>query len=52
MIETKGIGSMRKLLIEHYPEFMEVLAREGRNVFSAGTETHDGITYFRIILKK
>lgn len=52
MLEEKGIGGMRKLLIEHYPEFMDVLKKEGRNVFSAGTETHGGITYFRIVLKK
>lgn len=51
MIEMKGIGGMRKLLIEHYGEFMDVLQREGNNVFSAGTETHKGITYFRIVLK-
>lgn len=52
MIETKGLGGMRKLLVEHYKEFRDVLKREGPNVFSAGTETHDHITYFRIILKR
>lgn len=52
MIEKKGLAGARKLLIERYDEFMEVLKREGRNVASAGIETHDYITYFRIILKR
>ena len=52
MIEQKGIGGMRKLLIEHYGEFMDILKMEGDNVFSAGTEMHNDIIYFRIVLKK
>ena len=52
MIETEGLGGMRKLLIEHYHDFMLVLKREGGNVFSVGTETHNHVTYFRVILKK
>ena len=52
MIETKAIGSMRKLLIERYSDFMNVLSEEGDNVFSAGVETHGDTTYFRVILKK
>lgn len=52
MIETKGVAGSRKLLIEHYDEFMEVLKREGTNVSQAGTETHNHTTYFRVILKR
>lgn len=52
MIETSGIGSKRKLLIEHYSEFMAVLNMEGENVFSAGVETHGEITYFCIVLNR
>lgn len=52
MIETKGLGGHRKLLIERYTEFMKILHNEGDNVFSVGTETLDGIVYFRIVLKK
>lgn len=52
MIETKGIAGSRKLLIEHYDEFMAILKIEGYNVVSAGTETHNHTTYFRIILKR
>ena len=52
MIETKGLGGMRKLLIENYAEFMDVLKREGANVFTAGTETINYTVYFRVILKR
>ena len=52
MIELKGIGGGRKLLVERYQDFRAILQKEGSNVFSAGTETHDHITYFRIMLKK
>ena len=51
MIECEGLGGNRKLLIERYSEFMEVLKREGTNVAYVGIETRDGITYFRVILK-
>lgn len=52
MIEIKGIGSKRKLLIEKHRDFIEALEKEGRNVFSAGVETHGGIVYFALILNK
>lgn len=52
MIETKGIGGTRKLLIEHYDEFMEVLKKEGPNVAYVGIETHNFVSYFWIILKR
>ena len=52
MIETSGIGGKRKLLIEHHAEFMDVLNQEGGNVFSAGVETHNGITFFSIVLNR
>lgn len=52
MIETKGLGGMRKLLIERYAEFMDVLKREGSNVFTVGIETINHTTYFRVILKR
>lgn len=52
MIETKGLGGMRKLLIERYAELRDVLKREGSNVFTVGTETINHTTYFRVILKR
>lgn len=52
MIEEKGIGGKRKLLIERHSEFLNILREEGRNVFSAGTEERNGICYFRVILNK
>lgn len=52
MIEVKGIGGKRKLLIENYREFLRVLETEGRNVFSASVETRKDITYFAIVLNK
>lgn len=52
MIETKGLGGMRKLLIERYADFMDVLKREGSNVFTVGTETINYTTYYRVILKR
>lgn len=52
MIELEGLGGMRKLLIERYSEFRDVLQREGNNVFTAGTETKNGVEYFRIVLKR
>lgn len=52
MKEVKGIGSKRKLLIEKHRDFIEVLEKEGQNVFSAGVETHNGITYFTVVLNK
>lgn len=52
MIETKGLGGTRKLLIERYAEFMDVLKREGTNVVTVGVETINCTTYFRVILKR
>ena len=52
MIELKGIGGHRKLLVERYQDFRAILQREGSNVFSAGTETRNYTTYFRVVLKK
>lgn len=43
---------MRKLLILRYAEFMEVLKREGPNVFSVGIEWHNYTQYFRVMLRK
>ena len=51
MIETKGLGSTRKLMNEHYAEFMDVPKREGSNVYAVGTETVNCTTYFRVLLK-
>lgn len=51
MIETKGLGGTRKLLIERYAEFMDVLKREGSNVYAAGIETVNHTAYFRVLLK-
>lgn len=52
MVETKGIGGCRKLLIERYSDFMDVLKKEGQNVAYVGTETHNLTTYFYVCLKK
>lgn len=52
MIELEGLGGMRKLLIERYAEFMEVLHRECNNVFTVGVETYRNTTYFRVVLKR
>ena len=43
---------MRKLLILRYAEFLEVLKREGENVFSVGIEWVDYTEYFRIMLRR
>lgn len=51
-MERKGLGSHRVLLIEHLSDYMQILQREGDNVFSSGVETHGETTYFRIVLKK
>ena len=51
MIETKGLGSTRKLLIERHAELMDVLKREGSNVYAVGIETVNYVEYFRVILK-
>ena len=52
MIEVKSISGGRKLLIERYDEFMNILKKEGHNVAYVGTETHKLITYFYVVLKK
>lgn len=52
MKEVKGIGSKRKLLIEKHRDLIKALETEGSNVFSAGVETYNGITYFAVVLKK
>lgn len=52
IIKRKGIGGHTVLLIERYTDFRRVLSEQGTNVFSAGTETHGYITYFRIVLKR
>ena len=43
---------MRKLIVLRYDEFLEILKREGDNVFSVGIEWHDYTEYFRIMLRQ
>lgn len=50
--ETRGLGGQRKLLMKRYDAFRYMLASEGGNVFSVGTQAIMYDTYFYIILKK
>ena len=52
IIKRNGIGGHTVLLAERYDDFRRILVEQGTNVFSAGTETHNHITYFRIVLKR
>ncbi len=52
IIKRQGIGSHTVVLVEKHSDFMKILSEQGNNVFSAGVETHNFITYFRIMLKK
>ena len=52
IIKRQGIGSCTVILAERYSDFRKILSEQGVNVISAGTETHDYVTYFRLVLKK